>query len=63
MPQQAIATGGQAAAFNRIENFYIVFNPAGDLVCYPAGNLVYADQTQQYLAGTCCQSPRSSPAA
>jgi len=57
IPQKIIATGGQAAAFNRIENFYIVFNPAGDLVCYPAGNLVYADQTQQYVAGTVLTSP------
>ena len=57
MPQQVIATGGQAAAFNRIENFYIVFNPAGDMVRYPAVNLVYADQAQQYLAGTVFTSP------
>jgi hypothetical protein len=39
------------ATFNRLETFYIVFNPSGNLVQYPAGNIVYADASQQYLDG------------
>jgi len=46
------------AAINRLETFYIVFNPAGHLVHYPAANLVYADQTQQRLVGGAPVAPR-----
>jgi len=37
------------ATLNRLDNFYILFNSQGELVRYPSANILYADQTQQYL--------------
>jgi len=54
------------APYNRIETFYIIFNAQGELVYYPAGKLVYADQTQQFMAGSDVvlpKLPHSDPSA
>ncbi|HSW44457.1 MAG TPA: hypothetical protein VLM89_02690 [Phycisphaerae bacterium] len=58
MPVDQNNTPKVLATFNRLENFYIIFSPEGDLTRYRAANLNYADSSQQYPSGSTWLTPR-----